>query len=165
MSNIHKHEFTEVGRLEESENGDLIIRLIFGKSLKKVVGNLMDKKLEVGFKALRHNRSNSQNRYLWGVAYICIRAWYKETQGRDISKEAIHAHTLQKVLGYTIRQEDVDGTEVLIVEGKSTSRLNTKEFTDLVDDLQHYWSERGCVIPDPNGNNFLSDHIKDNINT
>jgi len=160
-SAINKKEFTDVGELQETDDGGLAIKLTFGKPLKRIVKHLIGEKLEVGFKKLRYNRSNAQNKYLWGVVYITIKAWYKETEGIEVTKDAIHAHTLQKILDYELRSEVVGGMDVFVVHGKSTSRLNTKEFNSLVEDLQKYWAEKGCDIPNPRENNFLSDYLKE----
>ncbi len=160
-SEIHKKEFVEIGELIDTPEYGLVISLPFGKALKRVLKHLFGEKLEVGFKPLKYQRSAAQNRWLWGVAYICISRWYKETDGVTVSKEAIHAHNLQYILDYKIVQEDIDGKEVLVVKGKSTSQLNVQEFNDMKERLQAYWSEKGCDIPDPRENNFLSDYVTD----
>lgn len=159
-SNLYKKEFAEVGELIEIEDG-LAIRLRFGKPLKRILKHLKGVPLEVAFKPLKYQRSASQNRWLWGVAYTTISAWYKETQGIRVSKEAIHAHTLQHILDYKIEVEEILGKEVLVVKGKSTSQLTTTEFNDMKEALQRYWAELGCDIPDPRENNFLSDFLRD----
>lgn len=157
-SDINKREFNVVGEL--TEDGQFI-KISHYKPLKRIFKGLIGKQLEVSFKLLKYQRSAAQNRYLWGVAYVTIAAWYKDSQGSSISKDAIHAHTLQHILDYEVEVQNVLGKEVIVVKGKSTSALNTKEFCDLVESLQKYWAERGCVIPDPKGHNFLSDYIKD----
>lgn len=154
-------EFTDVGELEELQDGSLVVRLVYGKILKRLVKHLYGKRLEVSFKPLKLQRSLSQNRWLWGVAYITIKAWYKETNGVSVSKDAIHAHTLQYILDYKPVMANIDGLEVIYMDGKSTSKLTVKEFNDLKTKLQAYWAERGCIIPDPKGNNFLSEFVKD----
>lgn len=159
-SSINKKEFTEVGELILHEDG-VAIKLLFGKTLKRLLKHLLGQRLEVGFKPLSYQRTDRQNKWLWGVAYVTIAAWYRETQGHRVDKDALHAHTLQYILDYKITAKEVLGREVLVVEGKSTSQLNTKEFNEMKEKLQAYWAERGCDIPDPKGNNFLSDYISD----
>lgn len=158
---INKSEFSEIGVLEKTEDGGLSIKLRFGKVLKRVLENLIGKDLEVNFRLLKYRRSDAQNRWIWGVAYVTIAAWYKETQGETVSKEAIHAHTLQEILDYKIEVEEFMGKEVLVVKGKSTSQLNTKEFSDMVNKLVAYWAQYDCYIQLPEENNFLSDFVKD----
>lgn len=159
-SNLYKKEFAEVGELIEIEDG-LAIRLRFGKPLKRILKHLYGVPLEVAFKPLKYQRTQAQNRWLWGVAYVTISAWYKETQGIRVSKEAIHAHTLQHILGYKVRTEVVEGREVIYMDGKSTSSLSTSEFNQMKTDLQLHWAEKGCDIPDPRENNFLSEFLQD----
>jgi hypothetical protein len=158
-SDINKREFTVVGELTEDCR---YLEITHYKALKRLVGSLVGEPLEINFKKLRYQRSAAQNRWLWGVAYVTIAAWYKETQGETISKDAIHAHTLQEILGYEIVSEEIMGREVLVVKGKSTSKLTTVEFNDMKDRLQAYWAERGCDIRDPNEHNMLTDHLDDN---
>nr|DAM99216.1 MAG TPA: protein NinB [Herelleviridae sp.] len=158
---INKSEFSEIGVLEKTEDGGLTIKLRFGKVLKRVLEKLIGKELEVNFRLLKYRRSDAQNRWLWGVAYVTIAAWYKETQGETVSKEAIHAHTLQEILDYKIEVEEFMGKEVLVVKGKSTSQLTTKEFSDMVDKLVAYWAQYDCYIQLPKENNFLSEFVKD----
>lgn len=149
-----------MGELVDYEDG-IAIKLTFGKPLKRILKPLMGQKLEVGFKVLKYQRSQAQNKWLWGVAYITIASWYKDTNGYTITKDAIHAHTLQEILDYKIRTGEINGKEVIYIDGKSTSALSVKEFSEMKDKLQVYWAERGCYIPDPRGNNFLSDYLDD----
>lgn len=158
-SRINNTDFTDVGELMVTPEYGLIIKFTFGKLLQRVCKRLYGKKLEVSFKELEYQRSGAQNRWLWGVAYVRIASFLYETQGERISKEAIHSHTLQVILKYEMVLVDVAGKTVAHFKGKSTSQLSTKKFMQLKDDLQLYWSERGCVIPDPRENNFLSDLI------
>ena len=161
-SGVYKKSFTDVGELLDTPEYGLVIKLTFGKALKRVCRHLFGIKLEVGFKELEYQRSAAQNRWLWGVAYTSIAAWYKDTQGEKVTKEAIHAHTLQVILGYEIQTVELFGKQVINVTGKSTSKLNTKEFMTLADDLIAYWQEKGCNrIKLPRENNFLSDFIEE----
>lgn len=158
---INKSEFSEIGVLEKTEDGGLSIKLRFGKVLKRVLENLIGKDLEVNFSLLKYRRTAAQNRWLWGVAYTTVMAWHKETQGYSIDKNTVHAYTLQEVLGYKIVPKELLGKEVLVVEKERTSSLSTKEFSEMVEKLVAYWAERGCYIPLPRENNFLSDFVKD----
>lgn len=154
-------EINEVGELIDTEDGGLAIKLLFGKALKRVLQPFRGKRLQVSFQLLEYQRSKAQNAWLWGVAYVTISAWYKETHGYRIDKDVLHAHTLQEILERKIVVQEVFGKEVISVQGKSTSNLTIKEFNELKEKLQAYWAERGCYIPDPKGNNMLSDFIED----
>ena len=155
----NKDSFTDIGELYDSPEYGLIIKLTFGKALKRVVGSLIGKQLEVAFKLLKYNRSNAQNRWLWGVAYPTVIAWTLETTGETVSKEAVHAHALQEILGYIVKVEEYQGVEVIFMEGKSTKNLNTKEFNNFKEKLQRYYAVLGCDISDPRGNNYISDFL------
>lgn len=158
MGNTKNRGFDVVGRLTDDGR---YIELTHYKALRRVFKHLMNKDLDVSFKELEYQRSAAQNRWLWGVAYITIAAWFKETQGEVITKDEIHAHTLQNILDYRVETKEVFGTEVIVVHGKSTSALTTKQFSVLKEKLQKYWGEKGCEIADPIGNNFITDHLKD----
>ena len=101
-ADINRFEFADIGELQETEDGSLIVVLPFGKALRRVVKHLIGVKLEVVFKPLRYQRSHQQNRYLWGVAYKTIAAFINETEGRIASANEIHAHTLKFILGYEL---------------------------------------------------------------
>lgn len=159
-SDINRTEFTDVGELRKTDEG-LAIFLNFGKALQRVTGHLIGKKLEVSFKPLKYQRSQAQNRWLWGVAYVTIVAFLLETEGVKYTKDEIHAYTLKVLLGYHVESRIIQGQEVLYMKGKSTSQLSTAEFSDLVDLLQSHWAEFGCIIESPKGDNFISDFLKD----
>lgn len=163
MAVDYKDSFTDVGELLETEEYGLVVKLTFGKQLRRLVKNLFNKKLEVSFKPVVYNRSLAQNRWLWGVAYPTIVAFHKETTGETIDKEAIHAYVLTELLERKLTTSIMFGKEVIHISGKSTSALNTKEFNELKEKIQQHWAEKGCVIPDPpdKANNYISDYLKD----
>lgn len=135
-------------------------RIILGNPefCKRALRPLLEKELEIVVKKHRRLRSNAQNRWLWGVAYVTIKQWYKETQGEDITSEEIHAHNLSSIQGYRYDVKEILGEEVLIMEGKRTSKMSVEEFQQMMEKLQQYYAERGLVIPDPEGDSFLNDY-------
>jgi len=157
-ADINKKAFTVVGELSEDCSS---ITIDHHKALRRVIKFMVGKKLEINLKLLRYTRTAAQNRYLWGVCYTTICSFHKETTGEVITKEDIHFHTLQHILDYRLEAKEIMGKETLVVHGKSTSNLNTKEFGDLIDKLHAFWGEKGCIIPEPRQNNFLSDFVKD----
>lgn len=131
MSDIYTREFHAVGELVEDCSS---IRLINYKTIRRVIKKIKGKKLEVVFKVLEFTRSNAQNRWLWGVAYITIAAFLKETQGRSYSKEEVHEHSKQYVLN--------DGaTETSVV-------LTQDEYTKLIDTVSSKGMEYGEEVRD-----------------
>jgi hypothetical protein len=83
---INREVFTEVGLLLDTDEYGLVIKLTFGKALKKVLRHLFDKKLEITVTELVYNRSSAQNRWLWGVAYETVIAHHRDTTGEKITK-------------------------------------------------------------------------------
>ncbi len=162
-NDIYKKEFTEVGELLDTPEYGLVLQLTFGAAMVRLfkLAGMFGKRLEISFRILRYQRSLAQNRYMWGVAYTTIAAWYSETQGETVSKDAIHVYVLRNILEYQPKVENMLGQEVITFVGKSTSKLNTKEFNEFVEKLQAHFADKGCIIPDPKENNFLSDFLKD----
>jgi len=146
------------GKLSEDRTQ---IILDFPKVVARVLRPLADKELIVRITEYKKKRSDAQNRWLWGVAYVTIAQFLKETQGEKHDKEAIHAHNLKVILGYTLEPTIIAGEEVFRVVGKTTSKLNTQEFSDMADKLVAYWAERGCEIPLPEDDNFFTDFVKE----
>lgn len=150
-------ELSLIGTLSPDKTG-----IVFSNPqiVKRVLSNYVDKKLLVTFKPLEYQRSSSQNRWMWGVAYVTIVAWYKETQGESITKEDVHEYVLQHVLRHGVQEKDILG-KLTIVPGqkKRTSGLTVGEFQEFKEKLQAHFAERGCDIPDPVGSNTLSEFI------
>lgn len=204
-SDINKRKFDVVGELVEDCSS---IKLDHHKPLRRVLSGLVGKKLAISIESLKYQKSLAQLRWIWGVAYIRIASFLKETSGVKYSKEEVHDYTTQQTLNngstgqcivmeqhefesfvddFIILMEENDPilvrnrvlrfsdgfkcnvgvTEILgkrvVVSGdkKRLSKLTTVQFNDLKDKLQKEWSERGCDIPDPRENNFLSDFLKD----
>lgn len=79
----------------------------------------------------RRDRSSEQNRYLWAVyGYIADYSGYEP--------EYIHEVMKHKFL--------LDSSKKIPVP-RSTSSLNTKEFTDYIDSIRNFMAPFGCYIP------------------
>lgn len=98
------------------------------------------KRVVVSVKEWRKNRSNSQNRFWWGV----VVPLFAETMGCT-SEEAHEA--LKAEINYDLK---VIGDRAIRVP-KSTADLNTAEFKELVEKAQRLAAEMfsGLYIPDP----------------
>ena len=136
------------------------LTLKFGSSLRRVLAHLVGKELLISVKPLEYKRSDAQNRYYWGVVIPMVRSWHKNLQGETITPDECHAYILNKVLEVKPVFKTVLGDEVMYFNYKTTSKMNTKEFNDFKEKVQKFFGELGCEIPDPRGNNMLSDHIK-----
>lgn len=146
------------GVLSETATG---VEFENGKAMSRVLRKWKGKTLHIVIKPFKRKRSDNQNRWMWGVAYVCIQAYLKETEGSAPSKEEIHLHNLQIVQGVKIESKVILGETVFTVNEKRTSSMSTVEFNEMKEKLQAYWAERDCIIPDPNEDNFLTDYAKD----
>lgn len=97
----------------------------------------------------RKKRSNSQNRWLFGVAYVYLRGAFKEVWGEDMSKEEVHVWCKQRFLSRPVidhRTGKIEGH----VCGMSRN-LTTVEFNHFKEQIQRFAAEDLRVfIPDPN---------------
>jgi len=127
--------------------------------LHRILNNLAGKKLEVRITEFFEQRSNRQNRYLWGVVIPLIIAFHKETQGEKLTPDDVYAFLMANIAEYKMVSKEIFGETVFVVQGKSTSKMNTQEFMEFIKKVQQYFDERGLEIPDPKNNNFLNDFI------
>ena len=104
-------------------------------------------------------RSDAQNRYMWGVVVPTVRAFLLETEGVKYSPDEVYLWLRVKLLGQSPVIKVVSGIEVVMMEGKRFSEMNTKEFADATDTILKAMAEIGCVIPEPNQHNFLHEFI------
>lgn len=86
-------------------------------------------------KKYKKNRTNDQNRYLWWVVYKTI----AEYSWND--DEYIHWVMSMKFL--------VDNTKKMPYV-KSTSTLDTAEFTEYIENIKNFVAEFWIIIPEPN---------------
>lgn len=95
-ADINKKEFVVIAELTEDCQ---FLQINHHKNLARVIKHLVGQKLEVGFKLFKYKRSDGQNRWLWGIAYTTIVAWWKESFGEKLEKDTLHAYSKQVVLG------------------------------------------------------------------
>lgn len=114
--------------------------------------------LEIKVGKAYKRRSNSQNRWYWGVAIRTVIEHFKEREGKDYHPEDIHAYILDQVVKVRFKTKEVMGKTITYVESKSTSSMNTKEFNIFKFELQVYFAQNyGIDIPDPRENNYLNE--------
>lgn len=102
-------------------------------------------------------RSNDQNRYYWVII-----AYLEEQTGSD--KITLHEFFRQKFLFYDIVYplHRLRSEVCAFSRYKSTTELNTKQFTDYIEKICVFMADFGIEIPqpkDPNFNDFL-EHYK-----
>ena len=89
-------------------------------------------------KKFRKNRTDAQNKYWWGVVIDIL--------SKEIGFEPEEIHDYIKRRFLPVRSEKFD-----ISSGKSTARLTTLEFVDLIERVQRWAAiDLHCFIPDPN---------------
>ena len=104
------------------------------------LATLANKPVELTIKQKRSQRSGNQNRYWWGVVIPIL----SESLGYD--KDEMH-----EALKYKFLRLDAEPDSNGLVRMRGTSTLNTKEFTDLIEEVVTWaGAEFGCVIPLPN---------------
>lgn len=90
----------------------------------------------------KHQRSNAQNRYYWGVVVNLLKDALWE-RGYDYLPDEVHEAMKWKFL-----QRHEDGLELPTV--RSTTRLTTTEFNDYIENIQRWAAEYlHLSIPDP----------------
>ena len=145
-----------------------------GSNFSKIMDRLQDavksrlarekgaKHIKITVEDEKFNRTQSQNKYLWGVVYKYIidnenGALFSEKMDsyladKPISKAEI-VHGLMKNKFLTRLEFEIYGSDTLshnVRMTPSTKKLDTKQFTDYVEQVRmHAMSEWGVYIPDP----------------
>jgi len=115
------------------QNGKL--KLDNPAQFNRKIEELEGKRIEIDLKVRRKNRSLDQNAYYWGVVLAAI----SDFTGYDV--EDLHNH-----FKYNLLKKDVGNLNTF----KSTSNLNTKEFTDYIDKIIRFANQvLGIEIPTP----------------
>lgn len=105
--------------------------------------------IDVTFKKHRKERTNQQNRYLWGIIYFLI--------GKEIGESSETVHELMKYKFLRSRKE-VNGTEMEYLE--STTDLSTDEFSQYIEKIKE-WSLHFLNVTIPEANQVELDTIKE----
>lgn len=158
MAGKTEHVWEVTGSL--SEDCQYLI-LDHSKMLRRVIRYLVGERLEIKFSKLRQRRSDAQNRYIWGVLVPTVMAWRKETEGKVYEKDEVYAWLRISLLGHKPEIRDVIGETVIVMTGKRFSKMTTKEFAEAVETMVQELAERGCEVPLPREQNFITDHISD----
>jgi len=120
--------------------------------MKSWIASLDGMPVSVTIEKETHKRSNQQNRFLWGIVYKTISDFtgYDEDEVHALCKEKFNPKFLNIVNVNT-------GEETEERIAGSTAKLSTKDFIEYVEKIQRYFAGLGCVIPDPNQQNFLEE--------
>ena len=112
--------------------------------ISKIVKLTLAEPWEITAKPYKHSRTSAQNRYIWGVIYSHIKKHVFDSTGATFTTEEIHEYC--KDLFIDAMPKPVMGRFVVV---KSTTNMNTAEFCDYVERIQHHFAEQGLNIPDP----------------
>lgn len=97
-----------------------------------------EKTYQVEIKEFHYNRTNQQNRFLWGVVYKVI------ADELGYTADDIHEYLADKFLSETVVVLNES-----VRKSKSTSKLNKKEFAEYLENVVRFAAEHGIVVPDP----------------
>lgn len=98
----------------------------------------LSKPWSVEIKEFRKNRSNSQNSLYW--------KWLSEIeQETGNSRDDLHEIFKRMFLGTETKTLMGKNVEVT----RSTTRLNTKEFTEYLNSIEHYMADMGITLSHP----------------
>jgi hypothetical protein len=148
----HKYE------LQASINDNGEIEIVDYNRFKRLFARVFHgKDLVLTIERLKRSRSDRQNRYYWGVVIPHIRHFHKHNNGEKISPEEVHVFNTQEIMGAKPQIKNVLGCDVLTVGFKRSSEMTTAEFTDFIEKIRAYWLEFGLDIPEPSGENLLTD--------
>lgn len=98
--------------------------------------------VEVSLKPFKSNRSNSQNNYYWGEVIPKASLGFSEAWGQNLTSELTHETLKSMFLGRDIENRET-GEVVRIT--RSTSKLNSKEMTDYIEQIRS-WAFHFCQI-------------------
>jgi hypothetical protein len=120
------------------------------RAIERVAGFLtrlpQDKAWRVSVAEQKRTRTQSQNRYLWGVAYPAILAGGGEALG-GWTAEDLHEYFLGEHFGW----ETLEGFGRKRMRPiRRSAKLTTLEFSDYVGFIQRKAAELGIYVPDPN---------------
>jgi hypothetical protein len=127
---------TKLTYIAKVVDGSLVLdREAFVKALKTLDSGVYDLVLHKH----RGGRSNSQNSYYWGVVLPLLSEYL------GYSCEEMHEICRFKFLRVRrlIAGEDIE-------VGSSTTKLNTKEFQDYLENIRRWGAGLGVNIPEPN---------------
>ncbi len=77
-----------------------------------------------------------------------IKGWLYQTQGENHDIDEIHALHLKHVAKLKPRKAEIGGEAVYILERRDVEDMKGNEFTEFLEGVIKYWSERGLTIDD-----------------
>jgi hypothetical protein len=130
----------------------VIINMICGKienkqPLIELFKGLKDGRYMVEL-ATAKKRSNAQNRYWWALVVPMVKKGIEEMYGEKITNEEAHEFLKARFNAVQLVNKQTGEVEML---PRSTSRLTTVQFNELIEQVQRFGAEfLGIDIPSPN---------------
>jgi hypothetical protein len=118
-------------------------------SIRQAIQYFEGKDIDIIVRKHKRKRTNPQNNWLWGVAYILIQEYIYAMTGEHYSLDDIHEHYKSK--GYFGYKKSIITGE-LIPQG--SSECCTIDFMEAKTKIQQEWALKGLDIPDPNEIDF-----------
>jgi hypothetical protein len=104
----------------------------------------------------KKSRSNSQNRFYWGVCLPIIQHGFKEATGEFRTAENLHYNILLPLFA-PINEVVNKDTGESVTEKLSSSEMTTTQFCEFILEIQKWSAEfLGVTIPDPNSEIHLN---------
>jgi len=141
-----------------NENLDIVLRDKI--KVKKLLSKISDKDLAINISIYKKNRSNRQNRYLWGVIVPIVKNFILETEGKVLNKDETYYYIQSEVLGNRPNIVNIMGTDVICIGGKRFSDMNTSEFNEAVEMIIQYFAMLELDIPYPNEENYFNNFLQ-----
>ena len=119
-----------VGTVEQGK-----LRVDFQANFERWLMTLEGQRVTIEIKKFRKNRTDAQNRYYWGVVIDIL--------SKHTGYEPEEMHDAIKIKFMPVERAG-------LIAGKSTARLTTIEFMELIERVQR-WAAQDlqCYIPDP----------------
>ncbi len=122
---------------------------------KNIISNFEGEDVLITLNKFRSKRSLAQNSYYWGVIIPTVQQYIFDNMGENYSKEDIHSFHLSRIAGVKVETKEFLGELIMSVDGKRTSDMDVEQFTEFVNKLQLFWSEKGCFIPESTDKDLL----------
>lgn len=128
-----------------------------GRVVEELESLALDKQWRVGIEQVKAERSDPQNRYLWGCAYKLI-SDYTGYELADIHEDCLKRHFGTRLKKVPKSWDHPNGMKEVPIRTTTTdenghrSVLNKIQFSDYVDFVKRYGAEAGVFIPDPDPN-------------
>lgn len=132
---------------------------MFQRTFKKWVGI----ELLISIQPKRYKRSLAQNKFMHGVVVPYVKNWFREDQGKELTKDEVYTWLRIGLLGEKPKIMEVAGEQIVTLTSKRFSQMTTAEFATATDTILKEMAIRGCIIPEPKkrGLNLLEDFIVD----